>query len=87
VGDREIRETYLNSSSKIISETDVYPHGTKPFLTNVIGPEIISCFHKYTYLNNKWKLFVNDCIVFREFKPSFRKIERNIDMVVMSVVT
>jgi hypothetical protein len=35
VGDREILETYLSSASKNISETDIFPHGTKCLLTSV----------------------------------------------------
>jgi hypothetical protein len=36
VGDREILETYFNSASKITSETDIFPHGTKSLLASVI---------------------------------------------------
>jgi len=36
VGDREILETYSNSASINISETEIFPHGPKSFLTSVI---------------------------------------------------
>jgi len=36
VGDREILETHLNSASKNTPETDIFPHGTKSLLNNVI---------------------------------------------------
>jgi hypothetical protein len=36
VGDREILETYLNSSYKNTSETYIFPHGTKSLFTSVI---------------------------------------------------
>jgi hypothetical protein len=36
VGDRVILGAYLNSASKNTPETDIVPHGTKPFLTSVI---------------------------------------------------
>jgi len=36
VDDREILETYSNSASKNTSETDIFPHGPKSFLTSVI---------------------------------------------------
>jgi len=36
VGDREILETYLNSTSKNTSETDIFLHGTKSLSTSVI---------------------------------------------------
>jgi len=36
VGDREILKIYLNSASKNILETDIFPHGPKSLLTSVI---------------------------------------------------
>ena len=36
MGGREILETYLNSGSKNTSEIDIFPHGPKSLLTNVI---------------------------------------------------
>jgi hypothetical protein len=53
VGDREIQETYLNSASKITSETDLFPHGTKSLLTSVIGKlgRHISCRNLFKNLN------------------------------------
>jgi len=36
MGDREILEIYLNTASKNISETDIFPHGKKSLLTSVI---------------------------------------------------
>ena len=42
MGDREILETYLNSTSNNTSKTDVLPHGTKSLLTSVILKYIIS---------------------------------------------
>ena len=36
MGDREILETYSNSASKNMSETDIFPHGPKSLLTSVI---------------------------------------------------
>jgi hypothetical protein len=42
VGDREILETYLNSASKITSNTDIFAHGTKSLLTIVI---VVSSFY------------------------------------------
>ena len=37
MGDREILETYLNSTSKNTSETNIFPHGPKYLLTIVIS--------------------------------------------------
>jgi len=42
VGDREIRETCLNSASKNTSETDIFPHGPKSLLTSVIKGGLLS---------------------------------------------
>jgi hypothetical protein len=53
VGDREILEKYLNSASKNTSETEILPHGTKSFLTSVIG-EYEGC-----HCSNKKKIKVN----------------------------
>jgi hypothetical protein len=36
VGDREILEKYLNSTSKSTSVTDIFPRGTKSLLTIVL---------------------------------------------------
>ena len=36
MGDREVLETHSNSASKNTSETDIFPHGPKSLLTNVI---------------------------------------------------
>jgi len=43
VGDGEILKTYLNSASKNISETDIFPHGTKRLLTSVIAHLAVTC--------------------------------------------
>ena len=37
MSDREILETYSNSTSKNTSETDIFPHGPKSLLTSVIA--------------------------------------------------
>ena len=38
MGGREILEPYLNSAPKNISETYIFPHGTKSLLTSIILP-------------------------------------------------
>jgi len=62
VGDREILATYLNSEPKNTSETDIFPHGTKPLLTSVmssvisISPSVRSSVHTEK-LGYRWKNF------------------------------
>jgi hypothetical protein len=41
LGEREILETYLKSSSKSTSEKDTFPHGTKSLLTSVINGTLL----------------------------------------------
>jgi hypothetical protein len=53
VGDKEILETYLYSASKSTSDKDIFPHGTKSFLTSVICAWIIqSAYYLRTNIEN-----------------------------------
>jgi hypothetical protein len=60
VVDREILETYLNSAPKNTSETDLYLHRTKSFLTSII---ITYCM--FNRIHVVFLLLVSNCVLWK----------------------
>jgi len=64
VGDREVLETCLNSASKITSERDIFPYGTKSLLTSAIYCMV----QLYNNPNQQIRIIFNQKTIYRHLQ-------------------